>query len=296
MASERVKDAFATKRAKDPSWEGPGNRPYGDGVGEDANVVLAAFREVGSYDGAAKVLNERGVQTRVPGRHWSGSVVRGVVKRLAPDEVGPYVRRGAPAGKRAFRLSDVIACSECDGFMTGSHDQRRGDVRYSCARARVTKHARGWVNESKLLPVIITEAAHADLAIRKLREGSADDEAKRAALAAKRARVIDMAADGMIDKADAQRRLADIAVDESKLTTVRLVRRMKLPPDIANGDRREVNAYLRRLFERATVDMSQKAQRGPSKWAPDIAFEWRDPSMRFELDPDEDTGPYVAEA
>ena len=42
--------------------------------------------------------------------------------------------------------------------------------------------------------------------------------------------------------------------------------------------------------------MSQKAQRGPSKWVPTIAFEWRDESMRVELDPDEDIGPYVAEA
>src|SRR5438093_1827881 len=40
VASERVKDAFATKRAKDPAWRGPGNSPYGEALGEDAMVVV----------------------------------------------------------------------------------------------------------------------------------------------------------------------------------------------------------------------------------------------------------------
>ena len=38
----------------------------------------------------------------------------------------------------------------------------------------------------------------------------------------------------------------------------------------------------RRLFESITVDMSQPAKRGPSKWLPTLTFEWRDPSLRVE--------------
>lgn len=296
VTSERVKDAFAVKRANDPTWKGPGQKEYGAREGEDPMIVVAAFREAGSFDGAARLLNTRSVPSRVRGRHWSGSVVRGIVKRLAADEVGPYVRRGAPAGRGNFRLSQVVACSECEGFMTGSHDQRRGDVRYSCARARVTKHARGWVNESKLMPVVKAEAERAAIAIRRMQVGSAEDEAAVAALGAKRSRIVDTYADGVIDKAERDRRLAAVAADESKLSTRRWVKLIALPPDVEADDPRRVNAYLRRIFERATVDMSQKAQRGPSKWVPTVAFEWRDPSMRVELDPDEDVGPYVAEA
>lgn len=284
VASERVRDAFATKRAKDPTWLGPGNRPYGDEPGEDASVVLAAFRETGSFDGAARWLNTNGIPSRKPGGYWSGSGVRGIVKRLAPDEVGPYVRRGSPAGVRSFRLASVIACSECGGFLTGSHDQRTGDVRYACPRSRVTPHGRGAINESKLMPVIVPEAGRAAVAMKRVQKGSAEDEAALAALAQKRSRVIDTYTDGIIDKAERDRRLADIADAESKLTAVRWIRRVAMPPDIETGDPKRVNAYLRRVFARATVDMSQKALHGPSNWLPTIDFEWRDPSLRVESD------------
>jgi DNA invertase Pin-like site-specific DNA recombinase len=289
VASERVKDAFAAKRQRDPEWRGPGNSPYGDESDEDPKVVLAAFREAGSFDGAAKLLNLRKVPTRVRGRHWSGSVVRGIVKRNAPDEVGPYVRRGSPAGRRNFRLSQVIACSECDGFLTGSHDQRTGEVRYQCSRSRVTAHARGWVNESKLMPVIKAEADRAAILVKRMQKGSADDEAKLAALAGKRSRILENYDDGLYDKATRDAKLADIADVESKLSAVRWIKLVTLPPDLETSDPSRVNSYLRRLFARATVDMSQRALRGPSKWVPTIDFEWRDPSMRVE--DDEGNGP-----
>lgn len=280
VASERVKDAFATKRARDPEWKGPGHRRYGTQDGEDASVVVAAWREAGSFDGAARLLNERAVPTRVKGRHWSGSVVRGIVKEHAPDEVGPYVRRGSKSGRRSFRLANLVACSECGGFLTGSRDSRRGDVRYQCARSRVIPHARGWVNESKLLPVVIEEAEHAAVRARRMQKGTAEDEAALAALAAKRTRVIENYEDGLTDKATRDAKLAAIAADESKLSAVRWIKRIGLPPDIENDEPGKVNAYLRRLFERATVDMSQPATFGPSRWVPTVEFEWRDPAMR----------------
>lgn len=289
VASERVKDAFATKRSRDPDWSGPGNRPYGALDGEDPTVVIAAFREVGSFDGAARLLNARGVPSRFAnGHYWSGSVVRGVVKAHAPDEVSPMVRRGSPAGRRAFRLAGLIACSTCRKPLTGSRDQRRGDVRYACPRARVVPHARGWVNESKLMPVIKAEADRAGLLVKRAQKGSADDEAKLAALAAKRTRVLENYDDGLYDKATRDARLAEVAEDESKLSAVRWMRRVTLRPDLEAGDPGQVNAYLRRLFVSATVDMSQPAQRGPSKWVPTIDIEWRDPSLRMDATDDDD--------
>jgi DNA invertase Pin-like site-specific DNA recombinase len=286
VASERVKDAFATKRSKDPEWAGPGNKPYGANDGEDAQVVLDAFRKAGSFDGAARFLNTSGVPSRKPNGYWSGSGVRGIVKRLAPSEVGPYVRRGSKAGQRSFRFAQLIACSECGTLLTGSRDARHGDVRYQCARSRTVAHARGWVNESKLLPVVKAEAERAAVAVRRLQVGSSDDEAALASLAGKRARVIDTYTDGLIDKPERDRRLAEVAEAESKLASRVWVRRVAIPPDIEAGDPAKVNAYLRRLLDRVEIDMSRPATFGPSKWVPSLAFEWRDPSMRDGAEPE----------
>ena len=297
IASERVKDAFAAKAAKDPTWGGPGQPAYGQRANEDVAVVLDAFRERGSYDGAARVLNQRGVPCRVRGAAWSGTVVRSIIQREAPDEVLPSVGRGAPAGKRAFRFSQLVRCSTCEKrgvregskastFLTGSWDKRRGEVRYACSRARTIPHARGWVNEAKLLPVIQAEAMRANVAIQRLRKGSKDDEAALAALAAKRVRVIDTYTDGLIDKPERDRRLAEIADAESKLTAMRWIKRITVQPDLESDEPGKVNAYLRRLFSTVVVDMSQPGFRGPSKWVPTVAFEWRDPSMRVDDEDD----------
>jgi DNA invertase Pin-like site-specific DNA recombinase len=291
VSSERVKDAFAVKRLKDPGWRGPGNAEYGARDGEDPDVVIEAFREAQSFDGAARLLNERGFPCRVKGASWSGSVVAGVIRRHAPDEVGPAVSVGARAGRSTFRLARVVACSTCGGFLTGSRDTRRGHIRYECRSARYTPHARGWVSESRLLPVIRAEAGRAQLSTKRVQKGTREDEAASATLAKKRARIVDLAADGLIDKADAQRRLAEVAAEEAKLSTRRWVRRIELPPvfedvtaedgEVVKADSPErVNGYLRRLFTRATVDMSKPAKRGPSAWVPAVAFEWRDPSLR----------------
>lgn len=297
VASERVKDAFAAKAAKDPSWGGPGQPAYGRRNGEDVAVILDAFRERGSYDGAAKLLNQMGIPCRVRGAAWSGTVVRSIVQREAKDEVLPSVGRGAPAGKRAFRFSQLVRCSTCEAkgvrvgskastFLTGSWDKRRGEVRYACSRARTVPHARGWVNEAKLLPVIVAEAARALPAEKRSQRGSAEDEAKIAALASRRQRVIDNYEDGLIERPERDRKLAAIATEESTLTAVRWIRRISLQPNIEQEDPAKVNAYLRRLFSSAVVDMSEPAFRGPSKWVPTVAFEWSEPSMRVEGEDD----------
>lgn len=298
IASERVKDAFRTKKAKDPGWSGPGQPAYGERPGEDVSVVIDAFRERGSYDGAAKLLNERAIPCRVRGAAWSGTVVRSIVQREAPDEVLPTAGRGAPAGKRSFRFSGLVRCSTCEAkgvrvgskastFLTGSYNKRHGDIRYACSRARTVPHARGWVNETKLLPVIKAEADRAALAVRRLQVGSAEDEARMAELGAERTRVKTMYRKGHMDEPEFDAAMAEIADAESKLTTRRLIKRITLPPDIEHDDAAKVNAYLRRLFTSVVVDMSQKAYRGPSRWVPTVEFGWRDPSMRSD-DQDED--------
>jgi len=303
VASERVKDAFATKRVRDPEWQGPGNRPYGDGVGEDVAAVVAAFHEAGSFDGAARLLNERGVVSRYQhtGSHWFGSAVAAIVRRVAPDEVLPAVRRGAPAGSHNFRLSRLLTCGTCGTFLTPSKDAKYDYIRYYCHRARVVAHPRKWVTERVVLPSVAAEAERAAHMITRMPKGSRDDEAKLVVLAAKRTRVIDTYTDGLIDKPERDTRLAVIAEAESKLSTRRMVRRITIPPVIMDttdddgvivkgDDPAKVNAYLRRLLVRVVVDMSEPGKKGPSRSVPDLSFEWRDPSMRADV-VDEDEGP-----
>jgi DNA invertase Pin-like site-specific DNA recombinase len=280
VASERVKDAFAVKRAKDPTWLGPGNRPYGDEAGEDLGAVKAAFEAAGSFDGAARELNTRGVRTRLDGSVWHGATVREIVRREWPDLPPPNVTRGSNAGRRSFRLARLLACSVCGSTLVGSQGKRDGWVNYYCPRARVKPHGRGNVGERKVMPAIAAEAALMDLFAKRVQKGAAGDQAKLAKLAAKRSRVIDMAADGVIDKTERDRRLAEIAADESKLSTVRWVMRLSFPPNMAQSEPADVNAFLRRLFSRVVVDMGGKATMGPSDQVPSLDFEWRDPSLR----------------
>ena len=97
---------------------------------------------------------------------------------------------------------------------------------------------------------------------------------------------MDLAADGIIDKADAQRRLAEVVEDERGLATRRLVRRItrpKLIVDAVDDDGevvpadspRQVNDYLRRLLDRVVVEsMRDLARRGPSKEPVRLTFHW----------------------
>ena len=280
VASERVKDAFAVKRAKDPTWLGPGNRPYGEEAGEDLGSVKAAFETAGSYDGAARMLYEQGVPTRLKGGIWYGTTVRDIVRREWPDLVMPGVSRGSKAGTRSFRLARLLECSECGTMLTGSYNVKRGWVNYYCRKARVIPHGRANVSESKVLPIVAEEALLADTRVRKVQKGNPGDEARLAKLASKRSRVIDAYADGVVDKAERDRRLAAIAEEEAMLSAVRWVWRLTFPPDPLKDDPAKVNAWLRRLLVKARVDMRDAAAHGPSAWLPTVEFEWRDPAMR----------------
>lgn len=282
VASERVRDAFAVKRANDPTWRGPGQPGYGGRDGEDVRQVVDAFRRAGSFDAAARALNAQGVPCRVKDAVWSGSVVAAIVRRHAPDDVAPAVTRGVAAGKSTFRFSRLLVCSECSHYLTGSRDSRRGDTRYACTRARTTPHGRGWVNESRLLPVIVAEWEHTIPRLRLEQVGSAEDEDKARSLAAERERVTLMFRKRYIDEQTLDRHMAEIATAESRLSARRWVKRHDFPPDIANDDPAVVNRYLRGLWANVTVDMSQRASRGPSHWTPTIAVEWRDLDLRAD--------------
>lgn len=328
--SAKIKAALARRRAEGHKL---GPRMYGEvrklangkvvGADEDPQAIVAAFREAGSYDGAAKLLNDRGVPCRStrgkkrvgymkggvkvtqerPERRdpvWYGTTVRDIVQRVAPDLMVPRAMpadgervpgAGAKAGFRDYRLARLLVCSVCGSLLTPSVDKRRGEVRYYCHRAKVTPHGRGWIIEAKVMPLVKDEADHAAMAMRRIQKGNAADDAALASLQDKRERVIDSFHDGVIDKAGRDRRLADIAAQAAKFSGRRWARQVGLPPmlmdhvdddgTVTRGhEPAKVNAYLRRLFTRVTVDMSQPARRGPNGPVPGVTFDWRDPSLR----------------
>jgi DNA invertase Pin-like site-specific DNA recombinase len=144
-----------------------GQRPYGEvrtrkdgvvvGADEDAAVVLDAFREAGSYFGAARILNDRKVPTR-NGAKWYPRTVQRIVNRYDRHTVPLGVRRGVRTlGSRM--LSGLLWC-HC-GARMGQTVSGEGTPRYRCPiGAADPTHSRPYiVPERKLLPAVMAEAA-----------------------------------------------------------------------------------------------------------------------------------------
>jgi hypothetical protein len=112
--------------------------------------------------------------------------------------------------------------------------------------------------------------------------GSAADEARARALDEKRARILDLTADGLIAKDEARERLDAVEDERRGLATRRNITRIAIPAIVTGDDADEpqrVNEWLRRLLERITVDMATRAQRGPSRQPISLAFAWRDGAL-----------------
>lgn len=159
--------------------------------------VLAAYREAGTYLGAARALTAAGVpppfagRARVDGQPygngryaggaWLAPSVRRIVLREAP-ELAPTIK-GVSRRHRARNLMKLLRC-HCGQTMTPGGGARV--PAYWCTRGQtVPGHGNPWsVAESKLLPWIKAEAARLRVPGDVLEsDGPAfDDSADRAAL------------------------------------------------------------------------------------------------------------------
>lgn len=275
VASERVRAAHAAKLAR---GEKIGTaKEYGQKPGEDAGAVLAAFREAGSYSGAARLLNSRGIPPRgqtstrraagVP--LWWASSVRVIVRRLDPSIAAQRPSRGYKTGGSEFYLARLLRCPTCGTRLTGTRDRldgpNRGRVRYSCRQGAVTPHARVSISEHLILPAVRAEAERLTLPDRVER---AADNAQRDKLDARRARVLDMYESGLIERADRDRRLTAIAEDMQRLDARRVI--VNVPSiDWQRWTPREVNRVLRTMFDSIELD--------PDTFQP-RRFDWRLPA------------------
>lgn len=286
QTSEKTRASLALKRAG--GWV-PGGHVYGTRDGEDVQAVIDAYRTTESPFKAAIVLNQDGVPTRNGKTHggWSASAVRSVVRRNAPDLlIDPANRgmRGSKGGDRKHRFARLLRCSECGLVMTGSIDgvtpnNPVGTTRYVCHAAVTLPHGRSQVTEAIILDAIQQEVDHMEHRVRRLRVGKQDDEALLVKVEEERARVKAMYRKGHMDEPEYDAAMTELKEQESRLSALRWIKRIHVPPNLATGDPTVVNSYLRHLLEVVVVDMHTPGKRGV-RIPVAIEATWRDPSLR----------------
>jgi len=250
VASERVRAANAVKVARGETLS---TTPfYGDDDDEDAGAVLDAFREAGSFSGAARLLNERGVTPRTSRRGWWPSAVSLIVKRLDPTVGHRGGGRGVGAGGSDFILARLLRCPTCGTRLTGTRDRDGRRVRYSCRLGTSLPHERLSVTEHLILPAIRAEVDR--LRTPDAVETIAGGEAERAELEARRERIIDLFEAGHIDRADRERRLAVVAQDLSRIDARDVV--LAVPAIDWTWTPRQLNGVLRALLEGIELDVA----------------------------------------
>lgn len=276
IAQERQAASNAAKLARGQSLRTV--RLYGEGADDDAAAVLAAFREAGSFSGAAKLLNARGIKPRNRTRRkntpnadkppvWWPSSVSVVVKRLDATVGTRRPSRGYAAGGTDFTLARLLRCPTCGTALTGTRDRGGKRVRYSCRLGTATPHPRISVTESHILPAIRAEADRLRAPGRV--EAGREDTTARAELEARRARIVDLFEAGHIDRADRERRLEAVSDGLARLDDRAVV--IDVPTIDWTAEPRKVNAVLRAMFERIDLD--------PETFQP-VAFEWTVPEWR----------------
>ena len=268
VAGERRKAANAAKVARGESLRTV--HFYGEHEGDDPDAVLKAFREAGSFYGAAGLLNERKVPTRTSKYGWRPSSVAVVVRRIDPGLVAPRPAKRVPAGGGSvgFILARLLRCPYCETLLTGGRDRRRGTVHYICHMSGTKPHGRTSVSEHRILARVKEEAERLRLPRPVLAvEG---DEAKRHDLEQRRVAALDMREARQINRDELTERLTAIADEMAKLDERTIV--LKVPTELDwTWPPREVNAVLRALWRDIKLD--------PATFDP-IYFDWVVPEMR----------------
>lgn len=241
IAQERARDAIEARRVR---GDHVGGVRYGRKAGEDLEAVVDAFRETGGYRATAKLLTERGVPTRA-GKPWMAPTVRNILLRAAPELVPPRTSRGAKAAT-PYRLARLLRCP-FDGRLLTAQTGSEGHPRYGCTHAYSVKgHGPRYVSESKLMPWIMAETAR--LRTPERIEILAGQDAKRADLDGRRARVVDAWEAGTLTRDDY---LARVAALDAKLAALEAERRIMDVPTIdwQTWTPQDVNRVLRALWE-----------------------------------------------
>lgn len=248
LAVERAKDNVAVRRSR---GEKMGRVPYGERPGDQPDAVADAYLATRSFDGAARLLNERGIPAMMGG-DWSGSAVRNLMHRHRPDLLPPQAARRGVKPSSPFLFFQLLRCS-CGKTLTASRDGRgnRAPI-YRCHKANVTPgHPRPYrVSEDVIRPWIEAEAARYEPPVVSVELAAADEE-ERGRLGARRERIIDNFEDGVYGsgaqaKAERDRRLALVGDSIAALDARRVVAEI---PDLDwDAPAEYVNAVLRAML------------------------------------------------
>lgn len=246
-----------------------GRTAYGSKDGEDPTAVRDAFREAGTYLGAAKLLNTRKVPTRF-GRPWYASSVGWVIRQQYPDLAPVHSAPGAKA-RQSFYLGRLLYC-HCGRMMDSMRkpNGRQADyVTYRCRNGlNNAGHGRpSYVAESVILPWVKEEAARLRTPDRvKLAE---DQSAERAALEQRKARILDNFESGHYDASERDRRLATVYDGLARIDEA--ARLVAVPALDWSWEVADVNGVLRLMFDR--IELGHDLRPVRAVWG---VPEWRD--------------------
>lgn len=272
--SEKMKATFALKKERGDPIGSPG---YGMRPGEDAEAVLQAFREAGSYNGAAALLNARKVPTRfskkvcrdtgVKGCWWPSTVGQ-MMRRIDPSFRG-RVAKGVAAGGLDFILARLLRCPTCGTLLSGQ--RYRGSTKYSCKLGNAgMPHPRVTAPEHRILDVVKAEIAHLRVPeewVKIEEEGNAE----RQRLDAQRMAVLDLYQGGDITKEEKDQRLARVAAAQAKVEGKS--RLYRLPEIDWTASPKLLNRVMRTLF--GSIDLD------PVTFRP-VSFDWLIPEWRVD--------------
>jgi DNA invertase Pin-like site-specific DNA recombinase len=255
-----------------------GPAPYGmkvvagqliDDPDERLEAITDAYREAGTLQGAARLLNSRKVQTR-SGKPWRATTLRGILDR---EHVLPRRLARGRTPSRSYLLAKILRCP-CGATMTGRVNTKgRRGFAYECKQAASTPdHGPYSVSEARLLPIVRAEADRLVTPDAVVTGG--DDEARRGELIEMRERVTETyldprsrmpkevrdanwdAIDAELDRLDFIETIVEIpAIDWTQPTAI-------------------VNGILRAMWERVGL--------GPDLLPLPGGFIWRRPEWRAE--------------
>ena len=294
-SKKRNRASMASRRARGDAL---GKPPYGYRFGradggrvilepepsEPVAPVLDAYREAGTFAGAARLLNARGI----PARHapsWAGNVVRRVVLHAMP-EVSREIRKPGRRARHTWTLAGLLRC-ECGTTLTARETMTRTKygtfgpyIGYQCPDGRYdAAHPRPYmISEAAILPAIRAEVARHILPPAVAMGDAPDLGAERAELVASRERLALAFARGGLpeetytteDGALAER-IAALADREERETIA------DVPPITAEEwgtwTPADLNAYLRATLRRVRLGADMR----PLPFTPD---DWRNPAAR----------------
>ncbi len=275
-AKARARGALDARRQRGDAL---GQAPYGykhakvDGrivrvpdPAQPVEPVLAAYRDAGSILGASRLLEARGMPAPRGGKRWATSLVTRIIEEHAPDALPRRSLTGRRQPANAM-LAQLLRCPFCDTTLTPN--AARGQ--YYCRHGAYDRaaHPRYTVREVDVMPFIEAEADRFappfDAA-----SMSSEAEARREALEAKRARWIEQYGEGLIGKAERDRRLAVIDRDLGDVST--RADALAVIPEAVDWEKppEKLNAFLRSIWQYVELDPAMRP----------IRAEWTIPEWR----------------